>query len=151
MQDIIEGLMKRELKRVISVYTDRKVEFIEKKNILKSSLFDAEKNEIVGFDMPYKGFFNKGLINIYLVEPEQFKEYKSNTINDFLYKLKMSGDVSTSANIFVTLNYNYIIQHELQHVFDNIICLKTPIWEHEYRAFLASLIYGENSNNILFK
>lgn len=148
MQEIIEG-MARELKRAVSVYNDRKIVFTDKKNVLKTSLLDLETNEIVCFDMPYKGIFNQGLINVYLVEPEQFKEYESKTINDFIFQLKVSGGVSTNTNIFVTLSHNYIIQHELQHVFDNLICLKTPIWEHEYRAFLASLIYCENPNNIL--
>lgn len=133
------------------LFKNRKVEFITKKNTLKTSLFDNEIKDLAYFDMPYKGIFNKGAINIFLVNVNEFKEYESKTINNFLNNVKVTGGVSYKTSIFVTGESNPIIQHELQHVFDYIINLKTPIWEHEYRAYLASLIYGKDSENVLIK
>jgi len=152
MENIVEGLRKRELKRAIDIYAnDRKIEFTDKKKVLKTSLFDTEKNEMIGFDIPYKGFFNKGLISVFLVDATKFEVYESKTVNDFLNKLKVSGGISNASHIFVTENNNTIIQHSLQHVFDNLIGLKTPRWEQEYRACLASLIYADSPNNVFSK
>ncbi len=151
MQDIINGLKMRAVKKAVEVYKDRKIEFLMKKNSLKTSLYDSEIKDIVSFDMPYRGFFNKGIINAFLVNANEFKKYNSNTVNAFLKKLKESGGVSHRTTIFVTEENSYVIQHELQHVFDNIIDLKTPIWEHEYRAFLASLVYDKNPERVLVK
>lgn len=141
----------KDIKKAIEIYKDRKIEFVMKKDSLKTYLFDDEIKDIVSFDMPYRGYINSGIINTFLVNTHEFKGHKSNVVNTFLNQLKESGGVTHITSIFVTENHSHIIQHELQHVFDNIINLKTPVWEHEYRAFLASLIYGDNPNNILLK
>lgn len=150
MQDIIEGLRKRNLKRAVNVYKNRKINFISRKNVLKYSLFNLKKEEIT-FDVPYRGIFNHGSLKVFLVNQNEFKKYDSNQVNEFLEKLKKSGGFTHKTSVLVTEKKDYIIQHELQHVFDNIIHIKSSLWEHEYRAFLASLIYSENPNNVLLK
>jgi hypothetical protein len=151
MQDIIEGLRKRNLKRAVSVYKDRKIDFIPKKNIFKLSLFDMEKKKQINFDIPYRGIFNHGSLKVFLVNSNEFKKTESETVNEFLEKLKESGGFTNKTTALVTEKKDYIIQHELQHVFDNIIRIKSTLWEYEYRAYLASLIYSENPNNVLLK
>lgn len=151
MQDIIEGLRKRNLKRAVNVYKNRKIDFISRKNVLKLCLFDVEKKREIIFDVPYRGIFNHGSLKVFLVNSNEFKTYDSNQVNEFLKRLKESGGFTNKTSVLVTDKKDYIIQHELQHVFDNIIHIKSSFWEYEYRAYLASLIYSEKPNDVLLK
>lgn len=43
---------------------------------------------------------------------------------------------------------DYVIQHEIQHAFDNLLRIghKFEIWEREYTAFLAGIVFSEDTN-----
>lgn len=139
----------KNIKETMDFYINReKVKLNKKKGFKEMSLRD-ETNNLIKFELPYKKHFNTGEINIYLVDVNRFNLHRNNKVNMFLCDLVLSKGVTDNLDIYVSSEKNVLIQHEIQHTFDNFFNLKGEKWEREYRACLGELIFNKNSNESL--
>lgn len=151
MKYLIEGLRKREIMRTIEVFRDRKIKFEDKRK--KITCYIAKENgEEIYVNLFQKANFKKGLMNVILLDENELKFLysKSPKASEYIERLKNGGSVTRGFEIILTTDYDLVIQHELQHVFDNLIEFKTKEWEHEYRAYLGGLLFSKEpvQNNL---
>jgi len=151
MNYLVEGLRKREVMRTINVFKDRKIKFEERKKKITCYLTKEQGVEIY-VNLVQKANFKSGLMNIILLDENELKYVysKYEKANEYLERLKNGGSVTRGFEIILTTDYDLVIQHELQHVFDNLIEFKTSDWEHEYRAYLGGLHFSKEpvQNNL---
>jgi hypothetical protein len=133
----------------LKVYEDRKVKFTKEKSFLKLDLYneDEKKSEIIL--LPKKGSFSSGLIDMSLLDMSKVFQMDLNDYSEkakeLIYGLMQGNCLNLKHKVIMTSEIDYALQHELQHVFDNLIGIDGDLREREYRAYLAGLIYSTDS------
>lgn len=132
----------------LNFYNERKVTFTKENSFLKLELYNENKNEGELILLPKKGNFKVGLIDISLLDTAKLFGMDFEKNSDKAKKLVhgfMQGDCITMEHkIIMTQEVDFALQHELQHVFDNLMEIDGGLEEREYRAYLAGLKYCEN-------
>jgi hypothetical protein len=79
-----------------------------------------------------------GNIDLYVIEREEMK------------KMCLPFGGITAQNKIFTTNNEDIIQHELQHAFENVLGVGFlfKLWESEYTAFLAGIIFSDSKKSL---
>lgn len=140
--------MKKLMLESLNFYNERKVTFTKENSFLKLELYNENKNEGELILLPKKGNFKVGLIDISLLDTAKLFGMDFEKNSDKAKKLVhgfMQGDCITMEHkIIMTQEVDFALQHELQHVFDNLMEIDGGLEEREYRAYLAGLKYCEN-------
>lgn len=141
--------MKKLILESLNFYKERKVTFTKENSFLELELYneDEKRGEIIL--LPKKGIFKVGLIEISLLD--SLKLFKMDLTNNsdrskkLIEGLMQGNCISFDYKIIMTHEIDYALQHELQHVFDNLIKIKGKLEDREYRAYLAGLRYSEDN------
>lgn len=149
----------KKMKESLKVFVDRKIKFEKEKVKLSKEdkiIVSYESKEF--FILPkeynfqnkdswyipklnYLKLYNSGYINAILVDPKEFEKV--------IIKNGISCSGLSCNYTLIISNSEQIIQHELQHVFDNLFNLNLKSWEKEYHAILAELIFTCDSAKIM--
>lgn len=123
------------------------IDFDYTKFFFELELYDENNKKIV-HNLEMDGKFEMGKLNIKIIDEnnlgEKIDEVDSTLINVFLKVLYNDSAIFHKDVLLVTDDSERIMQHELQHIFDDLIKLKTGIRDREYRACLASLVFGRD-------
>jgi len=140
--------MRKLMLESLNFYKERKVTFTKENSFLKLELYNEDEKKGENILLPKKGNFKVGLIDISLLDTTKLFEMNFEMNSNKIKKLVngfMQGDcISMEHKIIMTQEVDFALQHELQHVFDNLMEIDGGLEEREYRAYLAGLKYSEN-------
>lgn len=133
----------------LNFYKERKVTFTKENSFLELELYneDEKKGEIIL--LPKKGDFSCGLINISLLDSlKLFKmdlKNHSKEAQELIEGFMQGNCLNMEYKAIMTHEVDYALQHELQHIFDNLLDVEGDKVDREYRAYLAGLKYSEDN------